>query len=576
MQRLALHVAAMATLAVLLDRRCQKCRTLPGVDGKQDIQFMPPANRTGDPIQTLSDLIRGGLEQKGWSVDTAAAEAKRRKLAGLGARNLRNYLAGRVKRTPTKRIILRFAKLFNAHEDSWLSHFPDFGIDLLLDKDAVIRDQSQLQEGDEVIVISSRAFLEADDPEVVDVVLQNLDRGITYKYYFPSGPSNPYTDVAAASYKRFRELNVGRYGFTMPPLIFGYSIKPSIFRYFSGLHTVVRFASRLPGVSKTYVYIELSQGASGHPVQAWYLLPENTARAIEQNLNEARISIADDELPILPLNRCLNRVRGDYVKWFQRDESVARYKDLRPVLGHSGDRCVRSLKSEIARMPRAEKAIRYLDIGCGDGAITYEVAQYMAQQSEVAVTTVGLDTSAAQLRSASAAFTQARDITFRAHDGTFETFDEREPYHLVTAIHSWYAIDEAYVRRIYELLEPGGIACIWLAMRQDNVVTAVCDAVDSVLRPEQRRNAAEDVVKYAKGAGLSPKMTASAGTVTPLLDAQDSPTDNGRKLINFCALQDLERGTPAWEAATKALRSSRRTGRGDHPLTDGLLVIQRR
>lgn len=182
----------------------------------------------------------------------------------------------------------------------------------------------------------------------------------------------------------------------------------------------------------------------------------------------------------------------------------------------------------------------------------------------------------AQLRSATAAFRNAKAISFSAHDGTFETFKETESYHLVTAIHSLYAIDEAYVRRIYELLHPGGIACIWLAMRQNNVVTAVCDAVDSVLRPEQRRNAAEDVVKYAKGAGLSPKMTTSTGAVIPLLDGRDKPTDNGNKLINFCALQDLEKGTPAWEAAVGALRGSRRPGHGDHPLTDGLLVIQRR
>jgi hypothetical protein len=113
-------------------------------------------------------------------------------------------------------------------------------------------------------------------------------------------------------------------------------------------------------------------------------------------------------------------------------------------------------------------------------------------------------------------------------------------------------------------------------MRQQNVVTAVSDAVDSVLRPEQRRNAAEDVVKYAKGAGLAPKMTTSVGTVGPLLDGEGNPTDNGRNLIDFCALQQLERGSPAWAAAVGALRSSSRPDHGDHPLTDGLLVIQRR
>jgi ubiquinone/menaquinone biosynthesis C-methylase UbiE len=536
---------------------------------------MNPEIRSDDPNQTLADLIKRGLDRTGWSADTAAAEAKRRGLGkGLGPRNIRNYRNGLGKRKPTETIVRRFAILFGESEDSWLRHFPDYRLGpLLLDKDAVIRDQAQLGEGDEVCLISSRAFLEADDSDVVEIVLKNLDRGIVYKYYFPSGDANPYGDAAAVSYRRFREQNVGRYWFSKPPLLFGYAVKPTVFRYFSGLHTIVRFTSRTPGVGKTYVYIELARGGTGRLEQAWYLLPDVTARQITLNLNEARSSLADAELPVLPLNSCLNRVRTDYIKWFQRDESVARYSSLRPVLGHSGDRCLRALKIEIARLPHDGKGLRYLDIGCGDGEITRSVANYVAEHSDAEVTTVGLDSSSAQLRSAAAAFNDQERIKFETHAGKFETYQAGASFNLVTAIHSLYTIDEAYVRRIYELLELGGIAFIWMAMRKNNVVTAVSDALDAKLRPGQRRNAADDVARYASGVGLSPKLVPSEGVISSVLDKSGTPTNAGCDLIDFCALQPVKKGTEEWGAAIGALRSLHQNG--NHALTDGLVIIQR-
>jgi hypothetical protein len=103
----------------------------------------------------------------------------------------------------------------------------------------MIRNQAQLQEGDEVTLISARAFLEAYDPELAEVVLRNLDRGVIYKYFFPAGMGNPHGDEALESYQRFCREHVAVYRFSKPPLLFGYSVDPTRFRFFSGLHRII-------------------------------------------------------------------------------------------------------------------------------------------------------------------------------------------------------------------------------------------------------------------------------------------------------------------------------------------------
>ena len=540
----------------------------------------PPLTPEKIAIQTLAKLIRGGKREKEWSNKDAAAAAVRLNLgAGYSARNIALHLAEAKTFYPKERIIRGFATLFGQSEDEWLREFVETGLHpLLLDMDTIMREQERLTEEDEVSIISSYAFLEAGDSGIGEMVLENLDRGIIYKYFFPAGDLHPYGVHAEKSYLDFLE-KVDQRRFQGSPLLFGYPVDPKKFGYFSALPTIVRYKSQTPGVAKTYVFIGLLNSGSGHVEYKWYILPEKTSKGIEKNLKDARSSIADLGVDIVPRNARLRGVRKEYVNWFQQAESVAQYSSLRPVLGHAGDRCLQALmteigRTEIVRTPIAGGALKYLDVGCGDGGVTRKVADYLAQQFAVPVTAVGLDASGAQLRSAEASFKDQTGISFSVDKSDFEEFNERQQFHLVTAIHSFYTIDEAYVRRIYELLKPGGIGCIWMAMRQNNVVTSICEAVDSVLRPGQRRNVAEDVERYARGAGLSTDMVKSEGAVAHLVDSSGIPTDDGRKLIEFCALQPVTNGSREWDAAVGALRTSLGKN-GDHPLTDGLVVIQR-
>lgn len=542
--------------------------------------------RVNSPSKTLALLVQRSLQAKDWSAEAAAREAKATGIHGLSARNISEYAAGHRRRDPKEVVIRKFAALFGESEESWLEQFPMFGLEpLLLDRDAIIQEQDRLSGGDEVSLIASRAFLEGDDDDVANLVLRKLDGGVIYRYYFPTPASQTYRDAALVSFQRFRQRHVMRHGFKATPLVFGYTVDPSKFRFFSDLHTIVLYRSRPPAltqapkrenldVKRAYVFIEAIRGEVGQTEQHWYLLPDGMAKQIVSNLGEARSPIPDVDLPILRLNPALRRVHSEYLKWFQRADSPARYGLLRPVLGHSGDRCLRALKAATVNIARDGDSVRYLDMGCGDGQLTREIAGYLAQ-GECPVTVVGLDPSQPQLDAAISCFANAESIAFTPRLGAFENFQERESFHLITAIHSFYTIDEAYVRRVFELLAPGGIACIWMAKRQFNVVTALCDALDDELRPGQKRNAADDIFRYAEAAGLHVEMNSFTGALPRLVDANREPTADGQKLIDFCALRPVVRETKEWYSAVNALAGPEGSETGDHPLTDGLVVIHR-
>jgi SAM-dependent methyltransferase len=539
----------------------------------QNSSLPDPKNPQRAEVEALSELIQEGMRRLDLTAEKAAERAKDMNLGeGLSHRNIYKYIKIEAK-SVSERIVRRFALLFDETPEHWLRRFPRFGKGppLLLDRDAIVRDQANLRSGDEIVLISSRAFLEATNQDIAKVVLTNLSHGVVYTYYFPEGSSHPYGTQAFKSYQTFRDKVSRSREFRQPPLLFGYSVDPARFRFFSPLQTIVRFHSRIPGLDRVYAYIEIGSGNGSDVVPSWYILPTIAWDEIARDLDTARSAVADFTLPILPLNPCLRTVSAQYAKWFKQAQSVRQYASLRPILGHSGVQCLDAVIREIGRTQRKQEPLHYLDIGCGDGTLTYEIAKYLANEGALSVT--GLDISAAQLRAARKAF--GTDIPFTVTELAFENFDPGDKFEVITAIHSLYTVDEAYIRRVFSLLAPRGIACIWMAKRAANVVSALCDVIDDHLRPGQRRNAAEDVERYAALAGLSPQVNSFERTISGLLNLDDEePTLHGQQLINFCALGPTTKGTVVWKAAAAALHGLR-TSNGDYPLNDALIVIQR-
>jgi SAM-dependent methyltransferase len=557
-----------------LSNRQLRVRITPAITGiNRRLQVRVPLMPTDrQPRHILAELLKKALARKGWSPEVAAQEAVRQRLVdGMSARNIRKYLNAERSRINND-AISRFARLFRESEHEWLQHFADFDTDLLFltSKDIIAR-EAQLEAGDHVTLISSRAFLEASDHDVAQAVRENLERGLIYSYYFPKKDGSPFGAAAAESYSNFRMQIMTKARLLRSPRIFGYSVDALRFRYFSALHTIVRFESPRPERCKTYAYIEVAR--AGRTEQLWYELPPSVWRDVDANLRQTRSEIADDEFEIYPRNPRLRTLAEDYKAWFKKEAAVQMYHQLRPLLGHAGETCVHEIRAELGRTRFASEQCRYLDVGCGDGEITYQIAGFLARGGRPAEI-IGLDVSRPQLDAARKIFEGQGEMAFEPREGPFETFKSKRNFDVITSIHSMYVIDEAYIRGLFKLLAPGGIACIWMASRENNVITDICNAVDSVLRPDQARNTAEDLYEFAVDAGLSTRFLRYERSIGPLLYRGDLTAD-GATLVDFCALRPLRSTDRARAAALDALGRSFDRETEEHRLTDCLFVIHR-
>jgi SAM-dependent methyltransferase len=548
-------------------------RTVPSDIAIEEMMKTPPRPEK----EILAELIQQQLDRLEWSVKDAAEEAQKVGSHGLSERNIRAYLSSQRKRISRPKI-KAFAKLFGVNERDWLGrfHFAE-EVPLLFDRDAIIEDQNDLQEGDVVYVLSTRPFLEATDRDFRNVVLENLARGVTYTYYFPClKRPYPFDNSAGSSYLLFREKHVAAYrNFARPPRLFGFSVAPEKFRYFSDLQTIVRYQVSRQDASATYGYIELSRRGSATSEKGWYSVPEDIWRKIDANLREARSPVADFDLPFLALNSRIRTVADDYSSWFRSSDMAERYNRLRLALGHKSDECVQRIAEELNTARFNSKDLRYLDIGCGDGAITAEVARRLKRRGNVKV--YGIDASERQIELARKTFLDDAEFEFEAQPLSFEgPALDAAGFDLITSIHSAYALDECYLRRIFELLAPGGLACIWLATRESNVIMQLSDALDGLLRPGQTRNSAEDVIAYTRGAGLEPDYKIFSRNVPcPFLSDGGDVTEQGKEIAKFCALLARDLNAKELNLATEVLNKTR-TEQGHQPIQDGLIIFLRR
>lgn len=516
----------------------------------------------------LARLIERGLSEKHWSVDKAAARAKELHIPKLSARNITAYRNRERTRTITEIVIRRLARVFGFTEESWLNQFPGREVaNLLFDRGMILEEQAHLSERDAVTIITSRAFLEATDPGLSKLVSTNLNKGVVYTYVFPEPSQGPYSTAAHDSYLDFRRQLTEHHRFDRCPRIFGFLVDPTRFRFFSDLHTLVHIHSE-PDFEKTYGYIKLSRGEHVGPEQYWYSVPNRTWKEVEANLRDSRTGIADFDLRPLIENAGLQNVRDDYVDWFARPANVVSYAALHDSIGHQGQRCVETILTEIDRVRMPRETMKYLDVGCGDGRITAELAIHLSRRFPVDLTMI--DTSAAQLGLASEACAKLQRVTTHTHQGRFEEFSPADRYDLITFVHSYYVIDEWYLRKVYDLLAPGGVAAIWLASSTDNVFVAMSEAIDHLVRPGQRRKTGEDLEVYARAAGIPVRSLRSSHAVGSLLERSGRVSRSASALIDFCALGQVPKNAKV--AALAALDNIKRPD-GSHPITDVCLLL---
>ena len=549
-----------------------------------------------DEVKSLINLALSRLKCKPEGLENKIKEKfpslQEIKSSGLGSRNLYKYLNGETKTPPKKELIEYLAETCGEDTAYWTSKiFAEEETKFIaeektafLSASEIISLQRSLDEGDLVTIVSSKQFLEASNQEIAQVVLENLDRGIQYQYIFPKPDSKPFGDIAYRTFVQFFNDKVTQRSFKGFPQIAGIAIDAKNFQFFSSLHSLVCILKSGPSRFKAFSYIEISK--HGNSVEGcWYRIPDPVWQQVLSEVSIAQSPLKNKDMKVVPLDSRLHTIRTVYVNWFKDERCARHYHNLRPTLGHAGEDCVRQVISSLGRQNFGEM-IRYLDIGCGDGELTSEIAKHLSSRAKVILT--ALDASEHQLSMAQQNILKCCSSTNLLHR-SFEEYHKElfvpiaenpqstglggdAVFDVITAIHSMYVLDAAYVRSIYELLASGGVAMIWMASGNANVIAGLTSLLDSQLRPGQKRNTAEQCLSYAKLAGLNPDASPFKRKIRDLI-SNGSLTEQGHALIKYCSLQD-DLDESVLSQASKFLLENVQ-GNEEHLLTDYLLIFKR-
>jgi 2-polyprenyl-3-methyl-5-hydroxy-6-metoxy-1,4-benzoquinol methylase len=512
------------------------------------------------PGQRLAALIKAALHKKSLRSEAAARSAMEKGLQRISGRTLRAYASGKHKRIDVTTVEF-FARLFDELPNLWLEEVfrESSPSPPLLDERQIINEQTAFDQGDVVSIISSRPFLEDEDPAVADMVMENLREGVIYNYYYPASDSSaPLGDGAFDSFDRFRRHTFGSHPRERLRL-FGFAVDSKRFPYFSPLHAIVVYHTKHQ--NRVYCLIEIAVSRA-NTLLRWYPLPEKSWDQVHAALKRAVDPVASfGERDYFELDAASNSLRQDYVNWFREENNVKRYSRLAEVVAHRDGRCSDTLKEMVTStptIPRSSKdTVRYLDIGCGSGSITAEIAKVLVRSGASAVVH-GLDTSAAQIELARSATVMSR-VTFDGVCQRFEDLKTNEPYDVITAVHSLYVVDLAYFRKIFELLRPGGVACIWIGTLKGNAVNSLSNAFDREMRGGQRRTYAEDICEIIDLSGMRRHATVdvkeSKSRMKPLVHGNGQLTEVGEIVGAFCALTYCDLTADDRRFAADVLRS---------------------
>ncbi|MBT8467324.1 MAG: class I SAM-dependent methyltransferase [Deltaproteobacteria bacterium] len=539
------------------------------------------------------------LDRKGWPTDVAFDTAKR-ELEGTGwstvgctRRTLEEHRRGR--RRSVKHPPVRYAALAWQEDPEAVATEVGFPPPtwqdqdrFLFDRTAVFDEQANLAQGDQVVIITCRALLEMEVQDVRRLVVENLGKGVIYRYYYPRPTrEGGRPNDAERSYVEFKR-SLEDAEFDVPPQIYGFGVDSKQFEYFSKLHTLVHYIRASPGTAwaeKMYNFIECAVGDRGEPYRErrWYkILPDNV-QDIKSQLSTARDAVADSGLGshYSALNAHIRGLSEEYRRFFEQADGSKLYGRVRRTANHKrvcvDNICEKFLGKLRPRFRTGKAQVKYLDIGCGNGEITSAIAQRLrARFDEISVSAIDPSTVECDEARKRLSPLDAQVEPYRFEDAPLD----EQRFHLITSVHSFYTIDEVYLRKIYDHLEPEGVACIWIGALKGNAMTQICDRIDRVTQPGQRRNYAEEIETILNNMGLTKpeRMTVAPypTQVEPLLEGKEL-NGLGMAVASFFAMKDPD-GDVSRVAAQAALEfanfnDKKVTG---HSVNDHLITFWRR
>ena len=346
-------------------------------------------------------------------------------------------------------------------------------------------------------VISADGFLEAHDEGFYDHIKRAIQRGLEVFYLIPqtNAAFRSFDDYNKTLRKKFKkdlsaseQKRVHCYHLDPDAELIGLSSRIIVFGKKSNTSIISE---------QIYVYV-----SSGH--QYWIEYHEDKRHSFLTKLENAI-----DPVPFNPPDvddadwRLPSLIKNQYQIGFTGREKG--YGRVREMLGTA------SSAEEVTRLALLHfvdcefawehRALRWLDIGCEDGANTEIIYDDLSSNNERQISLTAIDSSAHQKPND----VLQRSVYWRGLNGIFERYVENHPpsekYDLITLLHSAYVIDPLYIVEAYRRLTDDGILILVSSpyragptpsgeTTSGNFINSICGVADGLLgRPRTGRSA---------------------------------------------------------------------------------------
>ncbi|MBI4170094.1 MAG: methyltransferase domain-containing protein [Candidatus Aenigmarchaeota archaeon] len=155
---------------------------------------------------------------------------------------------------------------------------------------------------------------------------------------------------------------------------------------------------------------------------------------------------------------------------------------------------------------------------------------------------------------------------------SFEDFSRAKKYDFITSIHSWYYIDLESLQKLYKMLAPSGIACIFIDSKDDTIkrMQDICEIV-FLNKPS---NNAEDICKYLEKRGIKYSVYNYDGVLSGLLK-NNNFTQRARIIASLVAYRKWSKISASVKQKILELFRETDQGHGTYPSRRCLIVVKK-
>lgn len=220
----------------------------------------------------------------------------------------------------------------------------------------------------------------------------------------------------------------------------------------------------------------------------------------------------------------------------------------------------------ISKMKGKIKPKNYLDIGGGLGNITLEIMKGLGcEQVDFLEPSTGASEHFSHLAKLSG-------IKFSTINSGFEDFVPDKKYDFITAIHSWYYIKLEALKKLYDILEKGGHACIFLDSKND-IVKKIQDICQQDMHDILANNS-EDIADYLGQINIPYTIYENDKILSGLLDDKEL-TERAKIMISYLSYIGWDKVSVTTKEKVRKLLIEEGKGKDKYPSRRRLIIIKK-